>query len=71
MFDTLSKTIMFENLLHNRLNFKAYIGSKITFAAEVRNRLFTGDMVKTMGRSIFGNDRHGSRIRRHVVEPDE
>jgi hypothetical protein len=51
MFDTLSKTIMFENLLHNRLNFKLYIGSKITFAAEIRNRLFTGDMVKAMGRA--------------------
>jgi hypothetical protein len=51
MFDTLSNTILFENLLHNRLNFKAYIGGKVTFAAEVRNRLFTGDMVKTMGRA--------------------
>lgn len=51
MFDTLSKTIMFENLIHNRLNFKAYIWSKITFAAEARNRLFTGDMVKSMGRT--------------------
>ena len=51
MFDSLSKTILFENLLHNRLNFKAYIGKKITFAAEVRNRLFTGDMVKTMGKA--------------------
>jgi hypothetical protein len=51
MFDSLSKTIMFENLLHNRLNFKAYIGTRITFAAEIRNRLFTGDMVKSMGRA--------------------
>ncbi len=50
MFDSLSKTILFENLLHNRLNFKAFLGNKITFSAEVRNRLFTGDMVKSMGR---------------------
>lgn len=51
MFDTLSKTIMFENLLHNRLNLKIFMGRKLTFAAEVRNRLFSGDMVKTMGRA--------------------
>jgi hypothetical protein len=43
--------VLFENILHNRLNFKAYIGSKITFAAEIRNRLFTGDIVKTMGKA--------------------
>jgi hypothetical protein len=50
-FKSLSDSILFENILHNRLNFKGYIGSKITFAAEVRNRLFTGEMVKTMGRA--------------------
>lgn len=47
IFDTLSGTIAFENLLHNRLNFKAFINPNITFAAEFRNRLFTGDMVRT------------------------
>jgi hypothetical protein len=51
MFDTLSNTVFFENILHNRINFKAYIGNKITFATEVRNRLFTGDMVKAMGKA--------------------
>ena len=50
-FKSLPDPILFENILHNRLNFKGYIGSRITFAAEVRNRLFTGDMVKTMGRA--------------------
>ncbi len=35
-----------DNLLHNRLNFRFYSGSSVTFALEVRNRLFTGDMVK-------------------------
>jgi len=50
-FNTISDTILFDNVIHNRLNFKGYLGSKITFAAEVRNRLFTGDMVKTMGRA--------------------
>lgn len=46
MFDSLSGSFMNENLLHNRLNFKAYVGENITFSAELRNRLFTGDMVR-------------------------
>ncbi len=33
------------SMLHNRLNFKAYAGSNLTFAMEVRNRFVTGDMV--------------------------
>jgi len=47
MFDTLSDPVIYENLLHNRLNFRVYLTEDITFAAEFRNRLFTGDMVKT------------------------
>ncbi len=43
MFDSLSGPFMNENLLHNRLNFKAYLKDNISFAAELRNRLFTGD----------------------------
>jgi hypothetical protein len=50
MFESLSGPVVYENILHNRLNFKAFIGKKLSFAAEVRNRLFTGDMVKA-GRS--------------------
>jgi hypothetical protein len=46
MFDSLSGPFLNENLLHNRLNFKGYINDKITFAAELRNRLFTGDLVR-------------------------
>jgi hypothetical protein len=46
MFDSLSGPFMNENLIHNRLNFKAYINDNITFGAGVRNRLFTGDMVR-------------------------
>lgn len=46
MFDSLSGPFMNENLLHNRLNFKGYLSDEITFAAEFRNRLFTGDMVR-------------------------
>jgi hypothetical protein len=46
MFDSLSGSFINENLLHNRLNFKGYITDNITFAAELRNRLFTGDLVR-------------------------
>lgn len=47
VFDSLSGPILFENLLHNRLNFKGYLNDNLTFAAEFRNRLFTGDMVRS------------------------
>ncbi len=46
MFDSLSGTFLNENLLHNRLNFKGYFGNRLTLSAEIRNRLFTGDMVR-------------------------
>ena len=44
MFDSLSSPFVYDNLLHNRLNFKGYLNEHLTFAAEFRNRLFTGDM---------------------------
>ncbi len=53
MFDSLSGPFLNENLLHNRLNFKGYISDKITLAVELRNRLFTGDMVR-YGRPYAG-----------------
>ncbi len=46
MFDSLSGPFLNDFLLHNRLNFKAYLNDNITFAAELRNRIFTGDMAK-------------------------
>jgi len=46
MFDSLSGPFMNENLLHNRLNLKGYLGHALTFSAEFRNRLFTGDLVR-------------------------
>jgi len=58
MFDSISGPVIFDNIIHNRLNFKAYAGKYITIAAEIRNRLFTGDMAKT-GKSyseIIGTD---------------
>ncbi len=59
MFEKLSGSFMNENLLHNRLNLKAYISNGITFTGELRNRFFTGDFVK-MGSyysDIIGYDR--------------
>jgi hypothetical protein len=47
LFDSLSGPFMNDNLLHNRLNFKGYINNNVTFAAEFRNRLFTGDLVRS------------------------
>jgi hypothetical protein len=46
IFDTLSGPVLFDNLLHNRINLKVFINKNITFAAEFRNRLFTGDMAR-------------------------
>jgi hypothetical protein len=46
MFDSLSGPFQNENLLHNRLNFKGFLSNNITFSAEIRNRLFTGDLVR-------------------------
>lgn len=54
MFDSLSGPFLNENLLHNRLNLNGLVNDHITFAAEFRNRLFTGDMVKA-GRSYSEN----------------
>lgn len=46
MFDSLSGAFTNDHVIHNRLNFKAYFNENITFAAEFRNRLFTGDLVR-------------------------
>ena len=53
MFGSLSGPFMNENLLHNRLNFRGYIGNTVTFSAELRNRLFTGDLVR-LGKDYTG-----------------
>ena len=47
MFDSLSGPFVNENIIHNRLNLKGYVNENITFAAEFRNRLFTGAMVRS------------------------
>jgi hypothetical protein len=58
MFDSIRSLWTNDNLLHNRINLKGYMSDHFTFAAEFRNRLFTGDMVR--GNPIYseaiGND---------------
>jgi hypothetical protein len=46
IFESLSDPFVNDNIIHNRLNFKGYASENLTFALELRNRLFTGDMVK-------------------------
>lgn len=53
MFDSLSGPFLNENLLHNRLNFKGYLSNNVTLAVELRNRLFTGDLVR-LGKAYTG-----------------
>ncbi|MBA4321678.1 MAG: hypothetical protein C0408_02555 [Odoribacter sp.] len=47
MFDSLTGSFVNDNIIHNRLNLKGYLGKHATFAVEFRNRIFTGDMVKS------------------------
>lgn len=46
IFEKVKDPAIIDNLIHNRINFKAYLSPSLTFAAESRNRLFIGDMVK-------------------------
>lgn len=46
IFEKVKDPAIIDNLIHNRLNFKTYLSPKLTFAAESRNRLFIGDMVR-------------------------
>ncbi len=45
MFENPSDIWINSSMLHNRLNFKAYPGSRTTITLEVRNRLITGDLL--------------------------
>lgn len=37
-----------DNLIHNRMNFKWYPSEKVTFYLDIRNRLFHGDLVRSI-----------------------
>ncbi len=39
-------TLLLDNLIHHRLNFKWYINEQFTLKADMRNRVFYGDLVK-------------------------
>jgi hypothetical protein len=70
MFDSISGPFMNENLLHNRLNFKGYLNENISFAAELRNRLFTGDLVR-LGKyysGLIGTDQGVVDMSWNVIE---
>lgn len=47
MFERLDGQWVSDNLLHNRLNFKAYLGSNLNFSVELRNRMLYGETVKS------------------------
>lgn len=42
-----STYLLVDNLIHNRLNFTWYINDNFTFRADMRNRIFYGDLVKS------------------------
>lgn len=47
IFDSLSGPFIVDNLIHNRINYKAFINKNITIATDIRSRLFIGDMVRS------------------------
>ncbi len=53
LFDEFTGPFTNDQLLHNRLNLSGNLGSRLSFAAEFRNRLFTGDRVQ-MGNHYAG-----------------
>lgn len=68
-FDSLSGSFSNDELIHNRLNLKGHINDHITFAAEFRNRLFTGDMVKagSFYSEIIGEDQGFADLSWNIV----
>lgn len=47
VFEELDGDWAMDNLVHNRINLRLYAGSRITFGLEMRNRVFTGDMLRS------------------------
>lgn len=46
IFEDFDKEWQNDNLIHKRFNFKFYASPKLTFGLEMRNRIFTGDMLR-------------------------
>ena len=47
MFEDIRGNWINDNQLHNRLNFKTYLGNNLNFTLELRNRFMFGETVKT------------------------
>ncbi len=50
-----SNDMLWESILHNRLNFYYYPSPKITFSLQARNRLIAGDLLKNDVFDIYKN----------------
>ncbi len=46
IFNDIDSVWAVDNLIHNRINYRWYINDNFTFAADMRNRLMYGDIVK-------------------------
>ena len=58
MFDSLKGDYHFQNLVHNRLNFKVFANDHLNFGLEIRNRLYVGNTVSSIPgfADLIGND---------------
>lgn len=45
MFDSIRGKVLYQNLLHNRINLKAFANEQFSFGLELRNRFFSGNMI--------------------------
>ena len=45
-FNWYGDSLLFQNLIHNRLNFAGYLNKEFTVVAELRSRIITGDFVQ-------------------------
>ena len=46
IFPGTDETFFQDNLIHNRINFRAYLSEAFTFRADLRTRVFYGELVK-------------------------
>jgi hypothetical protein len=70
IFDSISGNILYENLIHNRINLKCYINKNITCAAEFRNRLLNSPIVR-MGfnyRDMNGIDQGWADLSWNIID---
>jgi len=57
MANSLGRRLLVGNLIHHRLNSSYYFNNKLTFKADLRNRLMYGDLAQMMGSTAdLGND---------------